>query len=38
MLAKIVNNNDLQPTVELSKTDMYTISLIIYILIKVTVK
>lgn len=36
MLAKIVNNNDLQPTVELSKTDMY--SLIIHILIKVTVK
>lgn len=35
MLWKIVNNNDLQ-SVELSETDM--LILIIYILIKVTVK
>lgn len=36
MLAKIVNNNDLQPTVERSET--YMLSLFIYLLIKVTVK
>lgn len=35
-LWKIVNNNDLQPTIERSET--YMLSLFIYLLMKVTVK